>query len=116
MEKIRKGKPFEAEVKGIALNIRDQMVIRDTQSGTRIVFFLVANWDSRHSQPRFSTFSPNVEGQVPSQNQTKLYKFATCTDEFMSIKTSVLEEGNGRRVRNGCLWFIHVYSIPSVLK
>lgn len=86
------GKPFEADVKGVALSIRDRMIVRDSKDGTpvAVIVGLFFTWETTY---KIYTFSQNVEGQAPSDTQKyngrDLYEYAICRDKMLSVRKTM---------------------------
>lgn len=89
-------KPFEADVKGKVMTIRDKMILRN-QNGEELAILLKMHfkWETTF---KIYGYTPYVEGQAPSENQTyddkPLYEWAKCKDKFFSIrKTMTMADG-----------------------
>ena len=86
------GGVFEADIKGVALSMRDRMIVQDSQDGTPVAIILrmFLQWENTY---KIYTFTPNIPGQAPSGNQKHagrdLYEFATCKDKYMSVQVTM---------------------------
>ena len=91
-DKPVEGKPFEADIKGKSLSLRDRMIVQDSKDKTPVAVILgiFLKWETTF---KIYTFSPNLDGQAPSENQKHdgrdLYELATCKDKFMSVKKTL---------------------------
>jgi uncharacterized protein YxjI len=84
--------PFEVDIKGVALSLRDRMVVRDSQTNTpvAVIIGLFFKWENTY---KIYTFTPNAEHQAPSTNQKhdgkNLYEWATCKDKAFSVNKTM---------------------------
>jgi len=84
-------KPFEVDVKGQSLSLRDKMMLRN-QDGevVAVMLHMFMEWENTY---KIYGLKPYMEGQEPSKNRTHedqpLYEWAKCKDKFMSVKKSM---------------------------
>lgn len=90
-------KPFEVDVKGKTLSLRDRMVLRVTETDTPVAVILRMHLKLETTFKIYG-FVPYEEGQPPSENQKHedhpLYEWAECKDKFFSVrKTMTMFDG-----------------------
>lgn len=99
------GHPFEADVKGQAISLRDRMILRD-QHGKEIGVMLKMFGRVLETFKIYG-FEPYMPGQKPSKqccNGRRLYPWATVVNQAMSVRTrigSMLVPQQLRLTRNG---------------
>lgn len=85
-------KPFEVDIKGKVMTVRDKMIITDSKSGTEVGVILAMFW-KWETTFKIYTFSPNLDNQVPSEKQKHegkdLYELAECKDKFFSVRKTM---------------------------
>lgn len=97
-------KPFEVDVKGQVMTLRDRMVLRVTATQTPIAVILrmFYKWETTY---KIYGFVPYEEGQLPSANQTheghSLYEWAECKDNFLSVRKTMTMFDGTRFVMDG---------------
>ena len=83
---------FEADIKGVAMSMRDRMIVQDSHTGNPVAVILRMFLQFENTY-KIYTFTPNIPGQAPSGTQKHagrdLYEFATCKDKFMSVQVTM---------------------------
>ena len=84
-------KPFEVDVKGVALTLRDKMILMDSQSKTpiAIMYKMFLKWETTF---KIYTFTANTPNQAPSKQKHEgrdLYEWAECKDKFFSVRKTM---------------------------
>lgn len=97
-------KPFEVDIKGHAMSLRDRMVVRDSESKTEVAVILgmFLKWETTF---KIYTFAPNYDDQTPSETQKHdsrdLYEFAECKDKFFSVRKTLTTSDGSHYVMDG---------------
>jgi uncharacterized protein YxjI len=90
-EKPKEGRPFEVDIKGVALSLRDRMIVQDSH-GTPIAI-IIGLFLTLETTYKIYTFTPNLERQAPSANQKHqghaLYEYATVKDKMFSVRKNM---------------------------
>lgn len=90
-EKEEESKPFEVDIKGIVMTMRDKMILRDNETGNPVAIILqmYMKWETTF---KIYTFTANFENQAPSNQKhdgRDLYERAKCKDKFMSVQKTM---------------------------
>ena len=97
-------KPFEVDIKGVALTLRDKMVIKDSKTDTEVAVILrmFLQWETTF---KIYTFAPNFDNQTPSEKQKHdnkdLYELAECKDKFFSVRKTMTTADGVQYVMDG---------------
>jgi hypothetical protein len=95
---------FEVDVKGVALSLRDRMVVRDSQTKTPVAVILGMFWKWETTY-KIYTFTPCAENQAPSTNLKHegkdLYEWATCKDNLFSVHKTMKTADGVKYVMDG---------------
>ena len=83
--------PFEVDVKGKSMSLRDKMFIRDQDGNVlAVIMKMHLKWETTF---KIYGFEPYVDGQDPSENQTyddkPLYEWAKVKDNFFSVRKTM---------------------------
>mmetsp|Transcript_13030 Transcript_13030/g.28215 ORF Transcript_13030/g.28215 Transcript_13030/m.28215 type:complete len:233 (-) Transcript_13030:45-743(-) len=98
-------KPFEVDIKGRAVSIRDRMVVQDsrTKAPVAVILGMILKFETQY---KIYTFEPNFEGQEPSENlkhdDRDLYEWAKCKDKFFSVRKTMKTVDGVEYVMDGC--------------
>lgn len=91
-EKPIEGKPFEVDIKGVSLSLRDRMLVLDSKYNTPVAI-IIGMYLKLETTYKIYTFSPNIEGQVPSDKQKHegrdLYELAECKNNFFAVRKTL---------------------------
>jgi len=85
-------KPFEVDVKGKSLSLRDRMVVRvaETKEPVAVMLKMFSKWETTY---KIYGFEPYLDNQAPSEKQTHddkpLYEWAQCKDNFFSVRKTM---------------------------
>ena len=97
-------KPFDVDIKGQAMSIRDRMIVQDSRTKAPVAVIL-GMFLKMEKTYKIYTFVPNVKGQAPSAQLTHsnrpLYEWATCKDKLMSIRKTMKTVDGAAYVMDG---------------
>ena len=98
-------KPFEVDVKGKAVSLRDRMILQDSRTKAPVAVILQMHLKAETTF-KIYTFEPNFENQEPSENQKHddrpLYEWAKCKDKFFSVRKTMKTADGVEYVMDGC--------------
>ena len=87
----QEGDPFQVDVKGVVMTVRDKMILQDSQTGTPVAI-MYKMFLKLQTTFKIYTFTANIPNQKPSKQKhdgRDLYEWAECKDKFFSVQKTM---------------------------